>query len=78
MFFPSAHFIQWAETAASMFKTGQLCSDQLTVEAQLGQPNRQNSNCKQMRHTFGEGIQPGEMATVQFRASCCFSRDSCW
>lgn len=48
-FFPSAHFIQRAETAASMFKTGQLCSDQLTLEAQLGQPNRQYSNCKQMR-----------------------------
>lgn len=48
-FFPSAHSIQQAETAASTFKTGQLCSDQLTLEAQLGQPNRQYSNCKQMR-----------------------------
>lgn len=51
MFFfsPSVHFIQRAETAASMFKSGQLCSDQLTLEAQLGQPSRQYSNRKQMR-----------------------------
>lgn len=49
MFFPSAHFIQRAEAAASMSKTGQLCSDQLTLGAQLRQSNRQYSNCKQMK-----------------------------
>lgn len=76
---PSVHFMQQANTEASMFQTGQLCSDQLTLEATAGTAEEAIFQLQTHEATPSEKRSNlGKWPRFNSELPCCFSRDSWW
>lgn len=77
-FSPSVHFIQRVDTEASMFKSGQLCSDQLTLEATAGTAKRAIFQLQTNEATPSEkGSNWGKWPRFNSELPRCFSSDGC-